>query len=334
MELVDILFGYFATQCLHTAVKLKIADQLADDELAIELLADRVACDTERLYRVLRYLASRGVFIELPNRQFKNNQLSQGLRQNEPGSLAALVELHADYFYSAAAKIPEAVAKAAQPFALAFNMPAYQYFLENDSVRACYDSAMQGQSELLSQLIVKSYDFSRYRQVVDLGGGLGALLVAVLKAVPEASGVNLDLAKLQPLAEEYFKAQGVSERCQFAPGDFYTAIPGGADLYLMKAILHGKPRAQALDLLVKLRDSMPEQARLLVIDHLIDPQSPGYPQACAHDMHLLNVTGGADKTLAEYQQWFVAAGFDLLSHQSVHRSLHLMELQPRSKLAG
>lgn len=297
MSIRDVLFGYYGTQCLNTVVELGVAECLEAGPKSIEDLSYATNSNTDKLYRVLRYLSAAGLFYEQEAKVFELNQESRQLIGSTSGNLKEFVRLHANYFYRGAEKIGESMQVGVSSFELNFGEKAGQYFRHDEMAEKIYNDAMKENSELYGRLIAELYEFSSYKCIVDIGGGLGSLLANILKKNRDSAGVNIDIPELQSRSEAYLQASGLSSRCQYISGDFYTSIPPAGDVYLMKAILHGKTDDAALLLLTNCKQVLKGDAKLLIIEHIVSTDSERYLEACANDINMLNVTAGKVRTL-------------------------------------
>lgn len=325
MLIKNLLYGYYDTQCLYAISELKVAEYLKTGKKAIGELAGLTQCDENKLYRIMRFLSARGLFDELPDRIFSLNEQSSFLLSSTPGNLKNFIELHGKYFYQGAAEIFESLQKELTPFEIRFGKPAEKLFEEQPDVGEIYNVAMQEVSEYYGKLAVKKYDFSPYKTIVDVGGGLGSLLVNILKTNPAANGINLDLPALKGDAEAYFKREGLASRCQYQEGDFFIAIPEGGDLYIFKAIFHGKTDEQALLILNNTKKVLHKSEKILLIERMITP-GDNFLDGCLNDINMLNVTKGGVRTFEEYKALFDATGFSISRIEPLEDALQMIEL--------
>lgn len=326
MKLKNMLFGYYETQCLYTVSKLNIADHLQSGQKLIAELAILTNTNEDKLYRVMRFMAAKNIFEELPNKVFRLNKESEALLSNSPTSLNHFIELHGKYFYNAASDIFDSMNSNHSAFKLTFDMSASDYFKDNKEAGLIYNQAMRENSELSGRLIAEIYDFSQYITIVDIGGGVGSLLANILLKNPKTQGINFDLPSLQEAAQNYFKVKGLGSRCQYIGGDFFKTIPSSGDLYIMKAILHGKTDKVCLDLLMRCKTVMPKNGKLLSIERIIDKDSMSYIDACINDINMLNVSSGHVRTQAEFDVLFKASGFLINKIYSLPNDVSIMEL--------
>src|SRR4051794_1153888 len=225
--------GFLVTQLLHTVASLGVADVLADGPMSGPAVAHAVGADPDRLTRVLRALAAEGVVSEEADGTFALTPSGELLRRDVPGSMRALAIVRGELYAHAAGELLAAVRGAATPFELAYGEPFFAHLARDADHGAKFGAAMAGRAEHEAEDVVAAYDFGDARRVVDIGGGHGVLLSAVLEAVPEATGVLVDTAATLPAARERLRRAGLNGRCQCVEGDFFAAVPGGGDRYVL-----------------------------------------------------------------------------------------------------
>lgn len=325
MLIKNILYDYYNTQCLYTVSKLNIAEHLSSEKKSIAELAKLTNSDEHKLYRIMRFLSAKGLFNELPNQFFSLNDESRFLISSTPGNLKNFIELHGAYFYQGAFKFFESMNDEKTPFETAFGKSAAKLFEDDLEIGKIYNRAMQEASEYYGKLAANTYDFSPYNTVVDIGGGYGSLLVNILKANANIIGINFDLPSLKNDAEAYFKRAQVSERCRYIGGSFFDSIPAGGDLYIFKAIFHGKTDDQALTILKNTKMVLPTTGKILLIERMIAP-GENFLDGCLNDINMLNVTNGGVRTLDEYKSLFDISGFSIKKIQPLEDALQMIEL--------
>ena len=324
MLIKNILYDYYSTQCLYTVSKLNIAEHLTSIK-SISELAKLTNSDENKLYRIMRFLSAKGLFNESSDKFFSLNDESRFLLSSTPGNLKSFIELQGAYFYQGAAKFSESLQSDQTPFEIAFGMPAYKLFEENTGIAKTYNLAMQESSEYYGKLVVKKYDFSLYKIIVDVGGGLGSFLVNILKENPSVNGINFDLPSLQHDAEIYLNQEGLAKRCRYIGGSFFDAIPSGGDLYIFKAIFHGKTNDQALTILNNTKIALPATGKILLIERMIIP-GENFLDGCLNDINMLNVTKGGVRTFDEYKSLFDISGFSICKIVPLEDALQMIEL--------
>jgi ubiquinone/menaquinone biosynthesis C-methylase UbiE len=309
--LQQMLSGYWLSQAVYVAAKLGIADLLEHGPQRSEDLARATGTNSSALYRLLRALASVGVFYQEGD-SFGQSPMSAFLRSGVPGSLraAALVAIDGE-FYRAWGDLLHSVKTGQSAFEHVFGTGLFDYMDLHPAAATAFHDALGSNAAQMGESTAIAYDFSGVRKVVDVGGGHGALLIAVLKAQPEIKGVLFDRASTLASAREDIESSGVSPRCELAAGDFFKAVPAGADAYILSFILHDWDDDRALAILQNCRRAMAKQGNLLVVEMVVPPGGePSFGKLL--DLHMLAVTsGGRERTEAEFRNLLARAGFRL-----------------------
>lgn len=326
MLIKKILFGYYETQCLYVITKLKIADYLQSCPKPITELANLAGVNEGKLYRIMRFMAAKGLFDELPNQKFQLNTESEALISTSENNINNFIRLHAEYFYNSATELTNSIISNNTAFDLKFGENASNHFKNDKKAGEIYNLAMKENSELYGKLIAKTFDFSPYKTIIDVGGGIGSILVNILLQNKNMSGINFDIPALQEMATAYFKEKEVESRCKYVGGDFLKSIPHGGDLYIMKAILHGKNDAMAIEVLNKCKEVLPNNGKLLIIERIICRAAKNYIEACMNDINMLNVTSGHVRTYAEFERLFLSAGYLIQQIYPVDDDLSIIEI--------
>jgi hypothetical protein len=307
----ELIMGFRATQLISVAAKLGLADQLREGPQTPERLAELVHAEPRALYRLLRALASLGVFAERSDGAFVLTPMAQALRTDAPGSLRSLAILYGEeWLWQAYGGMLHSVQTGEPAFTRAHGQPFYAYLEQHPTAAAHFQDAMSGYSGLEGAAILEAYDFSDATSVVDVGGGEGALMSVLLQGYPQLSGVVFDLAPVVAGARRLLTAAGVAARARTVAGDFLAAVPRGGDIYVLKSVLHNWDDAAAERILRTCRRAMAGTARLLVVERVIPPgNAPA--EAKLFDINMLVVVGGQERTEPEYRALFRRAGFDL-----------------------
>jgi hypothetical protein len=264
----------------------------------------------------MRLLASAGVFTDEGGGRFSLTPLGELLRADVPGSMRAAVLLFAGVGIQDSWKDLEYCVRTGEPAFRRANPDGDAFSaLAGDPERAAvFDEAMAAFTAQTALAVAASYDFSSYRRVVDVGGGNGALLMGILRANPNLRGVVFDRPDAATRAADKIAAAGFASRCEAVGGDFFETVPGGADAYLLKHVIHDWDDARAVAILRNCHRAMPPHAKLLVIEGIypakID-QSDVSRGAAANDVNMLVSTGGRQRSEAEFRALFTEAGFGL-----------------------
>ncbi len=320
--------GYQVSQAIHVVATLGIADLLKDGPRGSEDLAASVGAHPPSLYRLLRALASLGVFQEDREGHFSLTPLGACLRSDatEPvGPWATFIgqERHWETW----GHLLHSVQTGASAFRHLYGTSPWEARAANPEASAVFDRAMTAISVSSAESVLAAYDFGKFRRVVDVAGGQGALLAAILVKHPTVQGVLFDQPHVVASAAPLLEAAGVAERCQVVGGSFFEAAPGGGDAYVLKAIVHDWDDAEATAILRSCRSAIEANGRLLVIEREILPPNEGAP-AKLSDLNMLVMLGGRERTREEYAVLFAASGFRLASVTPTEAGLSIFEGVP------
>jgi hypothetical protein len=306
-----MMTGYWVSQAIYVAAKLGIADLLAEGPRSAEELAAATQAHAGALYRVLRALASVGIFSEVSPSHFALTPLADLLRSGTPNSMRALAIVYAEALYRAWAEALYSVRTGEPAFERVFGVPPFEYFEQNPASGEVFNEAMVGWTSQITQAITAAYEFSPFGTIADIGGGHGALLAAILHSTPAARGILFDLPHVVAGADPFLSAAGVSGRCTRVGGDFFVEIPAGADAYVLAQILHDWDDEHSVAILRQVRRAMPDHAKLLVVElTLPEGDAPAFGKWM--DLHMLVLLNGRERTAAQYAQLFHAAGLTLV----------------------
>ena len=314
--LYQMSIGHYLSRALHLAAKLGIADLLKDGPRAYGELATATRTHASSLNRVLRLLASVGVFAEQENGNFALTPLGELLRSGVPGSMRAAVMLFAGVPIQDSWKELEYCVQTGEP-AFRRTSPgadAFSHMAQNPEQLKVFDEAMATFAPQTASAVAAAYDFSAFRTVVDVGGGNGALLIGILNANPNLRGVVFDQPHVAQSAVGKIAAAGLATRCDAVGGNFFESVPSGGDAYMSKHVIHDWNDERAVTILKNCRRAMTPGAKLLLVEGVyparID-QSDTARGAAANDVNMLVCTGGRQRSEAEFQSLYTAAGFRL-----------------------
>ena len=309
--MLNLIVGFWVSRLVQVAAKLKLADLLKDGPRTADQLAKIAAVRAPELYRVLRALASVGVFAETKNGKFKLTPLAATLQTGVPGSMrTSALMLNADWQWDAWQQLSHGIETGEIPFVKAHGMPVFEYLEKHPKDLAVFHESTTG---LTNPAIAAAYNFSKFRNLVDIGGGHGSLLAAILKAHPKLNGVLFDQPSVIAGAKRDgpVTAKGIAKRCTFESGNFFSSVPKDANAYTLKYILHDWNDERAVQILENCRAAMSDKSRLLVVDSVIPPgNEPGYVKLL--DIEML-IIGGRERTKADFAAIFRKAGLKLIS---------------------
>jgi hypothetical protein len=302
----------WVAQALHAAAKLGIADLLAEGSRSSAELAAATATHAPSLHRLLRALASVGIFAQDGTGRFTLTPLASALRTGVPGSLRAWVIFMGEAWHRQAwSELLQAVTTGQPAFERVFGMQAFDYFRNNPAAGQVFNDAMTSVSSQVAEAIVSAYSFAEFGTLIDVGGGHGLLLASVLRANPLLRGVLYDLPEVVADAGNVLEAAGVAPRCRIEGGDFFRDVPIGGDAYMLKSIIHDWDDERCTTILTHCRDRMRPGGKVLLIECVIPQGNDPHPGKLL-DLEMLVVThGGKERTESEFRALFGKAGLKL-----------------------
>jgi O-methyltransferase domain len=313
VALYHLATGYYLSRALYLAAKWDLAELLKDGPRHATELATATATHAPSLNRVLRLLASAGVFEEQEDGAFALTALGACLRAGVPGSSRAMVMLLAGERLQDTWKELEYCVRTGEPVFRKrglddpFTDPA-----RSPADNATIDAGLADLTRLTAVAVAAAYDFAPLRTVVDVGGGIGALLIGLLQAHPHLHGIVFDRPHAVERAQHHIAESGLTERCIAVSGDFFQDVPHGADAYLLKHVIHDWNDERAVAILKNCHRAMGENGKVLIVEGIYPPridQSPASRGAAANDVNMLVNSGGRQRSEAEFRALFDAAGF-------------------------
>ena len=327
-RLRELIAGFVLSRAVYAAASLGIADLLAKAPSDASTLAQACSAHAGALHRVLRTLASVGVFAETAHGKFCNTPLSELLRSDVAGSLRALSLMYGDDdVWAAWGSILHSVETGDAAFNKVTGLGTFDYYARHPDKAKVFDQAMVSSSSLVNRALTEAYDFSRFGRLVDVAGGYGSTLCTILTATPSLRGVLFDMPHVIENAKARVVAQGVGDRCELIAGNMFDSVPAGADAYFMKHILHDWDDASCAKILAAIRAAIPPNGRLLVCEKLILPGSAGTYGKITDLVMLVHNQGGRERTEAEYRNLFASSGFKLARAVPLAADYSLLEAE-------
>ena len=309
-QMMQLITGFWTSCCIYSAAKLDIADQLAHRPQSVEQLAESTRSHAPSLNRVMRALAGAGIFCRNEEGAFCNNSLSETLRSDVPGSMKAMAIAQLGDYYNAWGNLVYSIKTGKTAFDQVEGMPVWKYYETHPEEGQNFMKAMTGLTGAVIKNVIPEYDFSSMHTIVDVGGGNGALLMAVLNTAPQAKGIVFDEEYVVEKTKEELAGKGFDSRCTVAAGSFFDFIPKEADGYLMKMVLHDWNDEQCLQILSNCHKAMKPGSKLLVIESVIPEEDSPHPGKYM-DINMLAMTGGMERTEKEFAGLFQKAGLKL-----------------------
>jgi O-methyltransferase domain/Dimerisation domain len=320
--------GYQLSQALYVAAKLGVADVLGSEPLAAEAVAEAVDVRAPVLRRVLRALVAGGVFIELEDGRFANNEAAEALRADAPGRMREVVINFGEEMYRAFGELLHTVRTGETAFDVVFGAPLFEYYAANPQVEASAAARMLARTLPVASEFAASEVVRDARTLVDVGGGTGTLLAKVLSHRPKIGGVLFERPGMLELARGYLAEQGVADRCELVDGDFFSSVPAGGDVYVLKSVLHDWDDERCIAILQSCRAAMDHAARLAIIELLLpERMTASGPKLSAAllDLIMLAYAGGRERTEAEFTQLLEQASLRLVSTTPLAAGPHVLE---------
>lgn len=330
---VEIMFRLISAQwvCkpIYIVTKLGIPDLISGREMAIEEIATVTKTLKSRLYRIMRALASVGIFSETEEKRFSSTPMSECLKEKIMGPVALM--FLAPWHNRAWDELSDSLKNGEVPFEKAHGMPAFQWLSGHPVELEVFNRATAVNSGSDHKNIIDHYDFTRIKTVADIGGGQGVLMSALLNAFPRLSGCIAEIPGTLKKAEALFEGYGLSHRCHFEECDFFKKVPAGYNRYILSNILHDWNDNACLKILKNCRDAMSLDSALLVVEMLIAGGS-GPSVAKLLDLEVLVMGDGQERSEEEFQRLFEKAGFKLGRIIPLKGELVLMECHPQKDI--
>ena len=308
-RMLELIGGLHISRALNCVAELGIPDRLAGGPLTSAELAQVTQTHEPSLYRVLRLLAALGVLAEPEPRTFRLTVLGDRLRTDAPASVRSWAMLADTIGFAAYEPILEMVRTGSSGMQLVYGMGGMERVHQDPERGPRFDAAMSERTWAFAPSVAGRYDFSGLRTVADIGGGQGVLLAAILQAHQQLRGILFDVAAVTGSAADLLRGAGVADRCRVITGDFFQSVPAGADAYLMANVLHDWDDDQSRQILANCRQAMAPGGRVLIIERLIPDDPAAAVPVLVSDLNMLVLTGGLERTIAEYHALLTAAGF-------------------------
>jgi ubiquinone/menaquinone biosynthesis C-methylase UbiE len=311
VALTQMIFGAFVSKAVSVAAELGVADLLAEQPQTVAALAAATSTHERSLYRVLRTLASVGVFRETGDKVFELTPLAEPLRADAPRSMRnGAIFMGAEWHWRVYGEMLHSVRTGKSAWSRANGAEVFDYLAANPEHGEVFNRAMTDISAVAASAITEAYDFTGIDTLVDVAGGHGYLLAAALRANPDARGVLFDLPQVIDGAPATLEREGVTDRVELSSGDFFASVPEGADAYMMKHIIHDWDDERALLILNNIRRAMRDDGRVLVCETVVpEGNEPHFGKLM--DLEMLVSPGGVERTAREYRELLARAGLEL-----------------------
>jgi SAM-dependent methyltransferase len=312
-----LAMAYMASQAVHAAVKLGVADVLSKGALTFGEIAQATQAQPDRMHRLLRALTAFGVVKDLGSGRFELTQVGDCLRSGSPASVRPLVLLlGSDNFWHAFSSLDTCVKTGQNAYQILHGLESsFAYYEKHPEAGRVFDDAMSANSALVGASAAKAYDFSDVGRVVDVGGGHGKVLASILKAHPTLRGTLFDLPRVVEGASAFLAKEGVADRCEAVGGDMFASVPAGGDIYLLSHVIHDWDDHHSAKVLQVCRRAMEPSAKLLILDRVMPEHIEPNPMVQANvllDLRMMvGTVGGRERTAEEFKSILCAADLQL-----------------------
>lgn len=327
-KLLSLINSGWPAQALSVAAQFNIADLLATGPKTSEQLARLIGADAPSLYRLLRALVTLDIVREDESGAFALLPMGELLRSDIPESVRAWAVLVGRYHWPLWEHLLESIQSGESARKLFAGTEGFQHLEHDPEVAAIFNRAMVDLTRLIAPDVVRAYDFSGMKQIADIGGGYGELLAVILQSNPNACGVLLDLPHAIENGRRHLENAGVANRCEFVEGDFFDAVPLGADAYILKSILHDWDDEKGRVILENCARAMSPESKLLLIERMM-PEHLGNNAAdrdvARSDLNMLISLGAKERTAADFKALLIQAGLKLDQIIPIRRGLNILE---------
>jgi hypothetical protein len=322
----QLMTGHIVASAVNIAAQLGIADRLANGSRTAADLARECDVNPDALYRLLRALASLGVFVESAPRTFELTPAGAALQDGPVRAMALWIA--SNFSLSVYANAMHSVKTGESAVPATVGAGVFEYFSSQPELSKIFNDAMTGFSATIIPAVLEAYDFTGINTLVDIAGGHGAVLTSIVAKYPSMKGVLFDIDHVIEGAKARIASHGLADRVTTASGDFFKAVPAGGDAYIMKHIIHDWDDERATTILKNIRAVLPQDGRVILLEGVIPPgNEPGFGKIL--DLEMLVIPGGKERTEEEYRALFAGAGFNLTRIVPTHSPLNVIEAKPK-----
>lgn len=322
--------GFIISSCMQTFTKLGVADRIAKGTTKVADLGAQTKFPENALYRILRVLEMAGIVRETTARAFVLTDAGSLLRTDAQGSMRDIIQYMTDpLHYKVYGSFTESLQRGKTPFEDVLGEPVFKWFFrpENREEAEIFHKGMVSFSSTCAPAFLQSYDFTQFQHMIDLGGGLGGIVRAILKVCPKLKGTVADLPQVVEQTNHAIAADGLSSRCATVACDFFEAVPSGADGYFMKHILHDWNDQDATRILKNIRAVIPSKGKLILGEAVVPADGTPHP-AKLIDIEMMTFLQGQERTEPEWRALLSGAGFKLNRVIYTKSPLDLIEAVP------
>ena len=311
LPVINLMMSTVLAKALHAVTERGVPDLVADGPRSSEDLAGKIGVQPVALHQVLRALAAQGIFTQDGEGRFGLTSAGATLVTGHPTAARDLVvTFGGDAIWQALGALPQTVETGRTGFELALGMPFFDYIRQHPELETTFNRTMIAVHGGEPAAVAEAYDFSGIDRLVDVGGGIGTMLITLLRRHPHLTGVLFDAPSVVEQAAAAVAAAGLEDRCRCEGGDFFASVPSGGDAYLLSHIIHDWDVAACHRILGHCRDAMGPGGRLLLVEMVLPPGDEPHPGKVL-DVVMLSIPGGRERTAGEYGELLAGAGFRL-----------------------
>jgi hypothetical protein len=330
--MLRMISGFRVSRAIYVAAKLGLADLLKDGPKEVAQLAERTGTHAPSLYRVMRALASVGIFGQDEQGRFTLTPVAATLQSDIPGSLRAwAILVLGEEHYQAWGELMHSVRTGETAFEHFFGVGVFRYEAEHPEHAKIFDAAMANLIGVYNAAVLDSYPFSTIDKLVDVGGGDGSLIVAILKASPKMKGVLFDLPHVKEKANQRIADAGLAGHCEIVAGDALVSVPSGGDAYVLSRVINSFDDERALAILRNCRRASTQKSKLLLIERVLPDRvehSTAAQGPVLSDLNMMVMSGGRERTAGEHRALLEAAGFAITKIIPTQSEVSLIETVP------
>jgi len=309
--IINAIAGFWLSRSVYLAARLKIADAVGDAGASLAAIAKASGTNVGNLGRLMRALAANGIFREETDGTFTQTPVSETLRSGRPGSMRAFAEVELGHdHYQAWGDVATCLQESGTAFERIFGMPIWRYYAEHPELEALFGEGMTNMTAMANAAVLGDYRLPDFHEAVDVGGGYGSFLSAILDRHPKAEGTLYDLPTVVSEAGRGDFVKRHNGRLKVEGGDFFKEVPAGGDLYLLKFIIHDWDDERSIAILSNIRKAIAPKGRLTLVEMVLP--KPNEPHVgTLLDLNMMVMTGGRERTEKGYADLFTKSGFRL-----------------------
>jgi hypothetical protein len=324
-QLIRMATAHWVSRLLYVAAQMNLADHLADGSKTADEVAWSTAADAPSLYRVMRTLASLGLFTEDHSHRFSLTPLGEALKTGTLGSVrTSVLTLAGDLSTKSLDHLLYSVQTGKSGFERAFGMPFFDWLANHPTDASMFSETMVGVHGAEPAAVAAAYDFSEFETIIDVGGATGNFLASILDRHSRPRGILFDLPHVVRDASALIQASRLADRIRIEAGNFFESVPAAAGAYLLSHIIHDWSEVQCLTILGNCRRAMKPNSPLLIIEMVLPTGNTPHPGKML-DIVMLTITGGQERTEPEYRALLDKAGFRLTRVVSTESAVSIIE---------